>query len=65
MNKKKIINLIPYILALFVVFSLKSVSGVNNTEYMASNWFLSQAETMEFKDVNVSVGNVIVSVSGK
>ena len=65
MNKKKIVNLIPYILALFVVFSLKSVSGVNNTEYMASNWFLSQAETMEFKDVNVSVGNVIVSVSGK
>ena len=65
MNKKKIINLIPYILALFVVFSLKSVSGVNNTEYMASNAFLSQAESMNFKDVNVSVGNVIVSVSGK
>ena len=65
MNKKKIVNLIPYILALFVVFSLKSVSGVNNTEYMASNAFLSQAESMNFKDVNVSVGNVIVSVSGK
>ena len=65
MNKKKIINLIPYILALFVVFSLRSVSGVNNTEYMASNAFLSQAESMNFKDVNVSVGNVIVSVTGK
>ncbi len=65
MNKKKIINLIPYILAIFVVSSLISTSKVSNTEYMASNAFLSQAESMDFKDVNVSVGNVIVSVSGK
>lgn len=65
MNRNKIIKIIPYILAIFVFFSLSNVSKLNNTEYFASNTFLNEAEEMEFKDVTVSVGNVIVSVSGK
>ena len=65
MNRNKIIKIIPYILAIFVFFSLSNVSKLNNTEYFASNTFLNEAEKMEFKDVTVSVGNVIVSVSGK
>ena len=65
MNRNKIIKIIPYILAIFVFFSLSNVSKLNNTEYFASNTFLDEAEKMEFKDVTVSVGNVIVSVSGK
>ena len=65
MNRNKIIKIIPYILAIFVFFSLSNVSKLNNTEYFASNTFLNEAEKMEFKDVTVSVGNVVVSVSGK
>ena len=65
MNRNRIIKIIPYILAIFVFFSLSNVSRVNNTEYFASNTFLNEAEKMEFKDVTVSVGNVVVSVSGK
>ncbi len=65
MNRNKIIKIIPYILAIFVFFSLSNVSKLNNTEYFASNTFLDEAEKMEFKDVTVSVGNVIVSVNGK
>ena len=64
MNRKRIINVIPYILALFVFLSLTSVSRFNNTEYLATNAFLNQAEKMTFKDVNISVGSVIVSVTG-
>ena len=64
MNRKRIINVIPYILALFVFLSLTSVSRFNNTEYLATNAFLNQAEKMTFKDVKISVGSVIVSVTG-
>ena len=65
MNRNRIIKIIPYILAIFVFFSLANVSKLNNTEYFASNAFLNEAETMEFKDVTMSVGNVIISVSGQ
>lgn len=64
MNRKRFINVIPYILALFVFLSLTSVSRFNNTEYLATNTFINQAEDMTFKDVNISVGSVIVSVTG-
>ncbi len=64
MNRKKIINVIPYILALFVIFSLLNVSSMNNTERFASNTFMNKAESMTFKDVNISVGSVKLTVSG-
>ena len=44
MNRNKIIKIIPYILAIFVFFSLSNVSKLNNTEYFASNTFLNEAE---------------------
>lgn len=64
MNRKKLVTIIPYILAVFVFLSLTSVSRMNNTEYFASNAFLNQADEMNFKDVNISVGNVVVNVTG-
>lgn len=64
MNRKRIINVIPYLLAMLVFMSLLNFSNNSNSTRFAANTFLSEAEDMEFKDVNVSIGNVKMDING-
>lgn len=64
MNRKKIINIIPYLLAIFVFLSLTNFSRMNNTERFTSNAFMNEASEMTFKDVAISIGNVKIDVNG-
>lgn len=64
MKKKRFINIIPYILVLLVFSSLISYSQGSNTKRFATNTFMSQAETMEFGNVNISIGKVKMDISG-
>ena len=64
MNRKRIINIIPYLLAMLVFMSLLNFSNTSNSTRFAANTFMNQAENMEFKDVNISIGSVKLDVSG-
>lgn len=64
MNRKRVINIIPYLLAMFVFFSLIRFSVGSNTERITSNVFMNQAEEMTFKDVSMSIGSVKIDVNG-
>ena len=64
MKKKRFINIIPYILVLLVFSSLLNYSQGSNTKRFATNTFMSEAETMAFGDVNISIGKVKMDISG-
>lgn len=64
MNRKKFINIVPYLLAIFIFMSLSNFSAMSNSTYFAANAFMEKAETLEFGNVSISIGSVKMDISG-
>lgn len=64
MKNKKVINILPILLVISMLALLLTFGGNGNTKNFHYNEFRKEATTMDFKEVKMSVGTTIVTVSG-
>lgn len=64
MNNKKVISFLPYILVISIMVLLITFGNSSGTTTFNYNEFTAKAESMTFKEVNMSVGSTVVTVSG-
>ena len=64
MKSKKVINILPILLVVSLLGLLLTFGGNGNTKVFHYNEFKKEATSMDFKDVNMSVGSTIIKVAG-
>ena len=64
MKSKKVINILPILLVISLLGLLLTFGGNGNTKVFHYNEFKKEATSMDFKDVNMSVGSTIIKVAG-
>lgn len=64
MKSKKVINILPVLLVVSLLGLLLTFGGNGNTKVFHYNEFKKEATSMDFKDVNMSVGSTIIKVAG-
>ncbi|MDF9824949.1 cell division protease FtsH [Breznakia sp. PF5-3] len=64
-NKKGPLLLLPYLVLLALLGMLFTLNETSNTKEFTYNEFAKKAEKMDFKDVEMGIGEVVIDVNGK
>ncbi|MEG1731746.1 MAG: ATP-dependent zinc metalloprotease FtsH, partial [Longicatena sp.] len=64
MNSKKIVSYLPYVAVIGMMLLLLSSSLGGSTKSFNYNEFMAKSEEMEFKKVDMAMGNTVIDVTG-